>query len=515
MDAFHVPRRRFLALGGAAAAGLTVSACSTDGRKEREGGALVVGTPPLPGVLNPLLAEGELARWSTAPAVETLYEYRTDTTMRPILAVSNPMVSSDGLTWTVRIREGITFHNGDAFNAEHVAAVLRRVGDQAAAGGWNAYLGGRISDAVAPDARTVKITLPKPFGILRELLTCVPMLHKNFLNDPKALMATGPYQVASWKVGETLTLQKWAGYRDKSANLDSIEFRATADSAARQADLKAKTIGIDVRISPGDVRTLSRVKGLETHAVTAPVDLLVLPNATRAPFADVAARRALAYGMDRRRVRDTVYNGLATLGQGPCGPAVEGWDNDFKPYDQTADPERVRVLLGEAGLTGAPVRCGMIVESGSAELEATARTLAEGWGKLGFAVAVDLLPPDVFAERRRRRDYDLALIHNRTATSVGRTALTALGLGRSDNPDGPGYKNAEFNRLIEEAWAADRTVRRVELCGLANEIMLRDAVLLPPVYPKLLTAQTSRVEGVSEDRMSYGLLDLAQLHLRS
>ncbi|WP_406282925.1 ABC transporter substrate-binding protein [Embleya sp. NBC_00896] len=523
-------RRRVLALGagtGAVAVSTGVlAACG--GHALREGGTLAVGLPRLPAVLNPVYATAEATRWIADPVVEALYTYRDDTTIGPVLAGADPVIAPDGLSWTIRLRAGVRFHGGDPFTAEHVVACLRRVNDAATAGDWAPYLAGRFGVVSAPDPQTVRIELPRPFGALRVFLACLPIPHQATLGDPRALVGTGPFRLASATEG-MVALRRDPEYRGKAAPLDGIEFRASADGVA---DLKAGRLGVYPRPAPDQVRRLRKADDTRVQEASGPADLVLLPNLRRAPFDNVGVRRALAFGMDRTRVSQEVYKGAAVIGQGPLGPGNEGWDAEFTPYGRgvsptatpkpsasatagpTVAPERVRAMLGEGGVPPG-VRFTLLAVVGEAsELPDVARVLAEGWNRIGFAVTVENVDAAAWAGRRRAGDFDVALVDNRASYAVGRSAFAVLSPAVSTSGDSTGYVNAEVDRLVEEAWGTADNARRAMLCRLAGEIVARDAVVIPPVYPKVAVGRTGRVEAVDADQLAVGRVELATLHLR-
>ncbi|MGW9210713.1 ABC transporter substrate-binding protein [Embleya sp. NPDC055664] len=527
-------RRRVLALGAgtgvvAVSAGL-LAGCG--GRESRSGGTLVVGLPRLPDVLNPVHSTAEATRWIADPVVEALYTYRDDTTIGPVLAAADPQIAPDGLSWTVRLRADVRFHNGDPFTAEHVAACLRRVNDPATAGDWAPWLAGRFGAIEAPDARTVRIELPRAFGALRAFLACLPIPHQASLGDPRALLGTGPFRLASAD-GGAVVLRRDAGYRDKAAPADALEFRASADPVA---DLKAHRLAVYPHPTPEQVRRLRKADDTYVQTASGPADLVVLPNLRRPPFDDVAVRRALGFGMDRTRVLRDVYRGDAVIGQGPLGPGNEGWDPEYTPYGRgvsptvspkpspsatagpTVEPERVTAMLGEAPvpLPRGGVRFTLLAVVGEAgELPDVARVLAEGWNRVGFTVVVEPVDAATWAARRRVGDFDAALVDRRgSGYAVGRTGFAALAPAVSTGGESTGYANPELDRLVEEAAATPDNARRARLTRVAGEIVARDAVVLPPVYPKVVVGRTGRVESVNTRALATGRLSLARLHRR-
>ncbi|WTW97264.1 ABC transporter substrate-binding protein [Streptomycetaceae bacterium NBC_01309] len=510
-------RRRFLALGAgtglAVAAGGTLTGCADDSPKLRSGGTLVVALPEYPALLNPAQGVSEEARWIADAVVEPLYRYREDTTLEPVLAAADPQVSPDGLVWTIRLRQGVVYANGAPFTATSVAACLRHVSASGTAGEWAPYLAGRIKDATAVDPTTVRIELPKPFGILRQFLACLPIPHEASLADPQSLVGTGPFKPEAITPGQQVRLVRNTRYRGDKAPLDAMEFRVVAAPAARVADLTAKRIGIDPRLAADQLKPLQRIKDMQAHAVSAPLDLVTAFNMRRAPFDNIAVRRALAASTPRKLVRDQDFKAFAVLGQGPIGPATEGWDPTYAPYPDAVDADRVRVLLGESGRSG-PVDFTVLLRAGDGLLK-PAETMAKQWGGYGLRATIEEVAPEVWRQRRGAGEFDLAMSLRRPAYAVGRTAFDVLAPAASDHPDNTGYRNPEIDRLLAEAWSVGEATRRAKLCSLANEILVRDAVMVPPVYPRFLTGQARSVESIDEKQMALGRLELATLHLRS
>ncbi|MFI1378747.1 ABC transporter substrate-binding protein [Embleya sp. NPDC020886] len=526
-------RRRLLALGAGtgvvAASGGLLAACS--GNELRTGGTLVVGLPRLPEVLNPVHSTAESARWIADPVVEALYTYRDDTTIGPVLAGADPLIAPDGLSWTIRLRAGVRFHGGDPFTAEHVVDCLRRVGDPATAGDWAPWLAGRFGVIQALDAQTVRIELPRPFGALRAFLACLPIPHRATLGDPRALVGTGPFRLVS-AAGAVVSLRRDPEHHGKAAPLEGIDFRVSADGVA---DLKADRVRVYPRPTPEQVRRLRKGDGTYVQAASGPADLVVLPNLRRPPFDNVAVRRALAFGMDRTRVSQEVYRGDAVIGQGPLGPGNEGWDPEYTPYGRgvsptaspkpspsatagpTVEPERVTAMFGEAPVAGSPgVRFTLLAVVGdAAEVPDVARVLAEGWNRVGFTVVVEKVDSATWAARRRTGDFDVALVDLRgSGYAVGRTGFAVLSAAVSTSVDSTGYVNPELDRLVEQARGMADTARRATLTRVAGEIVARDAVVLPPVYPMGVVGRSGRVESVPVRQLAVGRVALAKLHLR-
>ena len=121
-------RRRFLTAIGAIGAGAALAACGTgdsgsgvaSNLKPQQGGNLLVGMSAVSDYLNPLVATTSAVAWVSAPVVESLYDFDASGKSVPVLAAAEPEISADGLTWTIKLKEKVTFSNGDPLTAEDV-----------------------------------------------------------------------------------------------------------------------------------------------------------------------------------------------------------------------------------------------------------------------------------------------------------------------------------------------------------------------------------------------------------
>ena len=143
---------------------------------------------------------------------ESLYTYEVGTTeIQPLLATAMPEVSEDGLTYTIPLRQGVTFHDGTAFNAEAMEFSLQRFIEN---GGKPAFLLGDVIDSVeATGEYELKITLKQPFAALPALLAfpgasaVSPQAYKIGAGEfsPNKLVGTGKYRLVRLKA----TLLVW------------------------------------------------------------------------------------------------------------------------------------------------------------------------------------------------------------------------------------------------------------------------------------------------------------------
>jgi peptide/nickel transport system substrate-binding protein len=374
------------------AAGDTTGATDTDGGGEA-GGDLVFGTAADPVVLDgALVSDGESLR-----AIDQIYESLVSlvpgtTELEPGLAESWEL-SEDGLEYTFTLREGVTFHDGEPFNAEAVCYNFDRwynftgpLQNPSASYYWQTVFGGFAEtdpesgapedsfyeSCEAPDEGTAVIRLTTPSSAILGALSL-----SNFsIASPAALeeygaddgtvdeegvfqptgtfgtehpIGTGPFKFESWERGTRLTLVRNDDYWGEPANLDSLVFTPIPDNAARLQALQSGDIqGYDL-VEPQDIPTIEGDSGLQILDRPAFNVGYVGINQAIPPMDQLEVRQAIAHGLDRQAVVDAFYGGRGQVATQFMPPEVVGYADDVTTYEY--DPELSKQLLQDAGLT--------------------------------------------------------------------------------------------------------------------------------------------------------------------
>ena len=223
----------------------------------------------------------------------------------------------------------------------------------------NCDYGGKIKSIEAVDEFTVKFTMCKPdpafpakaaftpFGIYpQEWL----MANANEANQETLLsspVGTGPFYLAEWARGDSVTFKKFDDYWGDKALYDTLVFRWATEGAARLLELQAGTVDQITNLSPDDFDTVKGDSNLTFLPVANPNILYLAMTNTFEPFDNPMVRKAIAMGIDRQRVVDNFYPEGSEVASHftPCsianGCAGEAW------YD--FDPDAAKQMLADAG----------------------------------------------------------------------------------------------------------------------------------------------------------------------
>ena len=337
-----------LALALALLAALPLGA-EAQGRKDSAVLAMVLEPPGLDPTIAPAAAIGEIVHYNI---LEGLTRINVDGTVSPLLAESWTM-DPDGRSYTFRLKKGVTFSDGEAFDASDVKFSFERAKAEGSTNKAKKAVFDNISRIDAPDAHTVILVLNNADGNFLFRLgenTAVILDPKSAANTATQPIGTGPYTLQEWKKGNSVTLAQWGGYRDaKNVKLKKVTFRFINDPAARIAALLAGDIDAVPRLdAPQALKQLQADKRFTVGIGSTAGKGIMTINNKKKPFDDVRVRRALMHAIDRKAFIDGVLEGLGK----PIGSHMAPTDGGYVdltgvyPYD----PEKAKVLLKEAGV---------------------------------------------------------------------------------------------------------------------------------------------------------------------
>lgn len=333
--------RRRIAGTVLAASGVLLSACAPNhGTPARE--TVVVATQAAPASLDFTSTGGAAVPQAMMGNVyETLVRIDDTGTPQPFLATSWEE-SADGTEYTFRLREDVTFSDGTPFSADTAAFSIDYVTQHWTNGLKKQMDAVKTARAVDPHTLVVTLHAPDPdwlwsMGTLTGAMMA-PASIDRLSTDP---LGTGPYRVASFRVGEAITFHArddyWGGTVARDAAIRYFDDSTAAVNALRTGDA-------DVVWAMQAPQLLGALPDDITVDIgTTNGEVLFSMNNNRAPFDDPDVRRAAAYAIDRDAINAVVYNGLATDTGGAPVPPTDPWytGKNFYPFD----PDRARELL--------------------------------------------------------------------------------------------------------------------------------------------------------------------------
>src|SRR5262245_36150280 len=220
----NVHRRAALAVVVVAAATLAAPLTMAQSKKDTVTLAMVLEPPGLDPTVAPAAAIGEIVHYNV---LEGLTKINVDGSITPLLAESWTM-DPDGKSYTFRLRKGVKFQDGAAFDSSAVKFSFERAKDAKSTNKAKGAVFDNISSISAPDPQTVILTLNNPDGnfLFRMGENTAVILHPDSAgNAATKPIGTGPFKLDEWKKGASVTLTKWDGFRDaKAIKLNKVTF---------------------------------------------------------------------------------------------------------------------------------------------------------------------------------------------------------------------------------------------------------------------------------------------------
>ncbi|MDO5532155.1 glutathione ABC transporter substrate-binding protein GsiB [Sutterella sp.] len=302
--------------------------------------------------LDPYDASDTISQNVAKSFYEGLFGFDKDMKLVNVLAEGYD-VSPDGLEYTIRLKKGIQFSDGEPFNAAAVKANFERVlNPENRLTRYQLYR--NIAGVDVVDEYTAKFRLKEPFSAFINQLAhpsgvmmcpkILGMSKKDIAFNP---CGTGPYLIEKYNPAEYLVVKKNPNYWQKGLpKLDGITWRPVLEDATRVAMLRTGESQFCDVVPPEHAARLKEDEKLVVETMPTIIQRQIYLNVTKKPFNDLRVRQALNYGLDKNAMVKVLYKGYA----GPAtGPAPVGIDFAEQYGAWPYDPAKAKQLLAEAG----------------------------------------------------------------------------------------------------------------------------------------------------------------------
>ncbi|HZW27307.1 MAG TPA: ABC transporter substrate-binding protein [Trueperaceae bacterium] len=424
-----------------------------------------------------------------------LVEVNADLGIEPALAESWT-VSDDGLTYVIKLREGVQFHNDRTMTADDVVYSYERIVDPETASPQASRFA-QVASAVATGEHEVTFTLSQPFAPFLSNLTnlyVVPREVVERLGDlQQEAVGTGPF-VLDEIVPDTYVRLRYNPnyYRQGEPRLEYLRYNIVPEASTRAAGLRTGAYHLIPDVDPATAETLRGVQGvalLETQDLA--YTLLGL-NVSRAPFDDPRVRMAINYAIDRDEIVEAVYFGNAVPG-GPLSPGLTEWalpTEEFACY--ATDRDMARQLLAEAGYPDGFDTS--ILTFGTIQVVTdTAQVLQAQLAQVGIRADVNVAEFGAFVQDWTNSNFDMFVSLNggnvdpdgylhRTFVTDGSTNVFK-------------YSDAQVDAWLEEGRTTTDQAARFEVYAELQRKLACEGPIAHVAYGTLFTAVSDRVEG--------------------
>ncbi|PPI41669.1 MULTISPECIES: ABC transporter substrate-binding protein [unclassified Rathayibacter] len=515
-------RSRLLALPAAvAAAALLLSGCTAEtpdaSSTPVDGGTLTYASGDAePTCLDPHVGGNYPQALLATQVLESLVSRDADGTITPWLAESWT-VSDDALSYDFTLREGATFTDGTALDAEAVAANIAHLQDPATKSSTGYLAVAKVASVTAVSPTVARFTLTAPDSALLESLaqpwTAIESpagIARGEEANCEAPVGTGPFTVSEWVRQDHVTLTRNEAYdastgptgdgHEGPAHLASITWRFIPDSATRYAALQSGEVDVLDNAQPDTLKAATGATDLVELDAPRPgsVNRLEL-NSGQAPFDDESVREAFVRGVGVNDAIDSLFFGTAERSYSPLSSREATAYSDpslFEDAGSDSETAAAEDLLEKAGWVdsdgdgirekdGTPLTLRFPVSTNQSipaeqslfeQIQASAKTL-------GFDVRISLLDLSSWYTALASNEYELV---SAPYTKVGPDVLRILYSSSGITPAPSGYfanhaqiADPALDSLLEQASATTDEDARADLYEQAQRIVLEGYWILP------------------------------------
>jgi peptide/nickel transport system substrate-binding protein len=384
-------------------------------------------------------------------------------------------------TWVFHLREGVTFHNGEVFDADSVEFSL----DYYLNHDSEFFKGfiNMIETVEVVDDYTVKFVLEAPRSVFPDQLANIRMLPVGF--DPTNPIGTGPYRFVEWKRNEAVKVERNDNYwKEGLPYLDGVTFRPILDPQARVIQLTTGEVHWLEEVVPSSAAELEANPDVNIYKLADELNSSVYYmwtnfEAETSPFFDRDVRHAVAYALDREAVAGLTF-GYGWLHDNPFPAGHPMYNLASTTYSY--DPAKAKELLAKAGYTE-PVEITMLVTQ-KEEFVLPAQALQAGMNEAGFDVTLEIVDFGEWVEKVFvNREHDIAI---QSFFARGWDPISVLNASYYFYD----FVNPEYGEIMAQAVAENDPAKQKDLYFQLSEIGMTE---MPGIviggYPLLVAAR--------------------------
>lgn len=492
--------------------------------KDKPSGQMVISFSQEPTVFNPHLLHIEVDEGIHYSVFNPLFDVDPDGKFTPSLAVEVPSVenggiSADGLTWKVKLRDGVKWHDGKPFTAEDVKFTLELMVDPNFRS-WRRTGHEHVRDIKVMSPTEIAWRMEKPFAPYPSILASTFIVPKHILGEAadkntapfnNAPVGTGPFKWSKRVAGDYIELAANEDYFGEGPYLERVVYKYIPDMTVMYTQFKTGDVDL-VGLQWITADHYEEAKALEGKVVE------VVPNATiesvafnmeRPQFKDPAVRKALYHALDKKTIIEALYYGLPAPTESYM-PQQSYYYNPDLPK-QEYDPEKAKKVLDEAGWVpgadgirakdGVRLSFSNSTTAGNHLREQAQQFMQQSFKDVGVEMTISNLPPAVmWGDYWMMSKFDSVVVGINFITGPDPDTSDYFMSTSSGAKGGNGqntwqYANPEVDKLLKEAGNTFVREERRKLYFKIQEIMRADLPFLPMYQYATVRGRKKGVEG--------------------
>lgn len=386
----------------------------------------------------------------------------------------------DDKTFDIKLKKDIKFTNGDTLTSEDVKFTIERAKGNPKV----AHLYKMIKDIVIISDNEFKIITEEPFSPLLNHLS-----HKSssIINRKEVLkdetkyfenpIATGPYKVETWAIGDNITLSSNQNYYKGSPSIKTVVIKAVPEENSRVIGLETGEIDMSLDIPAISWNDLEKDGKLKVYSAPSTTTGYIGLNVKSPTLSNKILRQAIALAVDKQSIVDSIYLGKTKIANQFLSPPVFGYNQNKN--ESEFNSERAKKMLEENGLVGTKLKIAV----SSPERVQVATIVQDQLKKIGVNLEIELLEWGAFLSQTGSGNTDMFIMGWGPSTYDADYGyypnIHSSQLGSNGNRTF--YSNSKVDELLEMARKESDNDKRKEYY-IAIQDILDDEVPLIPLY---------------------------------
>jgi peptide/nickel transport system substrate-binding protein len=435
---------------------------------------------------------------------DTLTGYDDNLKPVPLLAESWEQ-SADQRTMTLSLRKGVTFQNGRDLTADDIIYNLNRLSDP------KANTAGIIPGFVPPgttweakDKYTVVIQAQQPWVSIFDFMLVFNIGDKVTLEGPDVkgtAVGTGPFTLAEWVPGDHVVYGKNKNYwQTGRPYLDEIRLAIAKDTTAQTVQFESGAHDFSLNPPINDFIRLKSNSDYRAILLPNPAAFFIIqPNPTARPFDDKRARQALNHAVDRKRVVDSLLQGVGTAYDLPWPAGSPAYEPD-KNFIYNHDLDKAKALFTEAGLIGTSFE--MLANNTNAVYGPMLEILQADLSSIGVKMNITQMDIASMLGRMNAHQFQAYAAGDNWSNFEPVTPLSAdASLNyRVNNAD---FHDETYSRLVSTAAMEPDAAKRKQLYSQINDVLLDQSFDIIICSNNIRALTTNKVEGLGHRRNDF------------
>ena len=464
---------------------------------------LPIGSDPT--IINPLYANDRVSLTISHVIYDPLYNIKNGEILYDGLAEKLEN-SSDFLTYTLKLRQDVTWHDGKPFTADDLVYTLSVIMDekQNAKGRSALIFGDKVIEYKKLDNYTVEFKLPQVnMSFVQNLSSIKPIPKHIYMGQANIAesknnanpIGNGSFKFKEQRTGETYQVERNNNYYGDKALLDGIVYRVIPNSNAVMVALENGEINA-AYIKANQIEKYKKNENLQIVTFSEGMVNNIFFRVSNPKVNDIRLRQAISYAIDKDKLLKGAYGGpeYAAIASSPFAQETQYYTDDVEKYQYNID--KAKELLKEAKIDSLSLR--LMYTSGNPAQEKEALLIQEMLKKINITIELLPLERGSFIEKLlnvKNQDFEMAL----NGYVFGDNPDSYGSLFTKNSPENfSGYLNPEIDKLFAAAVTETDSDKREKMYKEIQQILVKDAVQISTAYIKSIVVVNKQFKNLKE-----------------